>query len=78
MFVVIVMIFVVVFSSLVFLSLFSHPAIKAKRKTIVFGDRFPLRYFVDEYNLKYYAAFPGCSEQTEASSKTISFAFSKF
>ncbi len=49
----------------------------AKRKTIVFGDRFPLRYFVDEYGLKYYAAFPGCSEQTEASSKTISYLIEK-
>lgn len=49
----------------------------AKRKTLVFGDRFPLRYFVDEYNLSYYAAFPGCSEQTEASSKTISFLIKK-
>lgn len=49
----------------------------SKRKTIVFGDRFPLRYFVDEYGLKYYAAFPGCSEQTEASSKTISYLIEK-
>ena len=49
----------------------------AKRKTIVFGDRFPLRYFVDEYDLKYFAAFPGCAEQTEASSKTISFLIDK-
>ncbi len=45
----------------------------SKRKEIVFGDRFPLRYFVDEYNLTYYAAFPGCSEQTEASAKTIAY-----
>ncbi len=42
-----------------------------KRKTIVFGDRFPLQYFVNDYGLEYYAAFPGCSEQTEASSETI-------
>ncbi len=48
-----------------------------KRNEIIFGDRFPLRYFVDEYNLKYYAAFPGCSEQTEASAKTISFLINK-
>lgn len=44
-----------------------------KRKEIIFGDRFPLRYFVACYGLSYYAAFPGCSEQTEASAKTISF-----
>ena len=49
----------------------------SKRKTIVFGDRFPLRYFADEYGLKYYAAFPGCSEQTEASSATIAFLVDK-
>ena len=45
----------------------------AKRKELVFGDRFPLRYFVEEYGLKYHAAFPGCSEQTEASAKTITY-----
>lgn len=49
----------------------------AKRKEIIFGDRFPLRYFVDEYGLSYYAAFPGCSEQTESSAKTISFLIDK-
>lgn len=49
----------------------------SKRKTIVFGDRFPLRYFADEYGLKYYAAFPGCAEQTEASSATIAFLVNK-
>ena len=49
----------------------------AKRHTIIFGDRFPLRYFVDEYCLDYYATFPGCSEQTEASAKTISFLINK-
>ena len=49
----------------------------SKRKELIFGDRFPLRYFVDEYGLSYYAAFPGCSEQTEASAKTISFLIDK-
>ena len=47
------------------------------RKELIFGDRFPFRYFVDEYGLNYYAAFPGCSEQTEASSKTIAFLVNK-
>jgi zinc transport system substrate-binding protein len=50
---------------------FREVVANAKRHTLVFGDRFPLRYFVDEYGLKYYAAFPGCSEQTEADAKTI-------
>ena len=47
------------------------------RKELIFGDRFPFRYFVDEYGLKYYAAFPGCSEQTEASSGTVAFLIDK-
>lgn len=47
------------------------------KKELIFGDRFPFRYFVDEYGLNYYAAFPGCSEQTEASSKTIAFLINK-
>ena len=42
-------------------------------RTIVFGDRFPLRYFVEAYGLDYYAAFPGCSTQTEPSAATIAF-----
>ncbi|MDD3411166.1 MAG: metal ABC transporter substrate-binding protein [Eubacteriales bacterium] len=41
------------------------------RKTIVFGDRFPLRYFVDEFGLSYDAAFPGCSEDAEPSVQTL-------
>ena len=49
----------------------------AKSKELIFGDRFPLRYFVEDYGLKYYAAFPGCSDQTEASSKTIAFLVDK-
>ncbi len=49
----------------------------AKRKEIIFGDRFPIRYFVEEYGLSYYAAFPGCSEQTEPSAKTITFLINK-
>ena len=40
---------------------------------LIFGDRFPLRYFVEEYGLRYYAAFPGCSNQTEPSAATIAF-----
>ncbi len=46
-------------------------------RELVFGDRFPFLYFVREYGLKYYAAFPGCSEQTEASSKTLAFLIDK-
>lgn len=47
------------------------------RKTIVFGDRFPLRYFVDRYGLDYYAAFPGCATDTEASADTVAFLIDK-
>lgn len=42
-------------------------------KTVVFGDRFPFRYLVDDYGLDYYAAFAGCSAETEASFETIIF-----
>ncbi len=42
-------------------------------KTLVFADRFPFRYFVDDYGLDYYAAFIGCSAETEASFETIAF-----
>lgn len=42
-----------------------------KRKTLVFGDRFPFRYFTDAYGLDYYAAFPGCSSETEPSAATL-------
>ena len=45
----------------------------AKNKTLIFGDRFPFRYLVDDYGLDYYAAFIGCSAETEASFKTIAF-----
>lgn len=41
------------------------------RKTLVFGDRFPLRYFAQEYGLDYSAAFSGCSDDTEASASTV-------
>ena len=49
----------------------------AKRKTVLFGDRFPFRYLVDDYHLTYYAAFVGCSAETEASFKTIRFLANK-
>lgn len=45
----------------------------ASQKTLVFGDRFPFRYMVDDYGLNYYAAFVGCSAETEASFETITF-----
>ena len=41
--------------------------------TVLFGDRFPFRYMTDDYNLNYYAAFVGCSAETEASFETITF-----
>ena len=48
-----------------------------KKNTLLFGDRFPFRYFVDDYGLKYYAAFVGCSAETEASFETIIFLANK-
>ena len=45
----------------------------AAHKTVLFGDRFPFRYLVDDYGLGYYAAFAGCSAESEASFETVSF-----
>ena len=56
---------------------FEDAAKNGKRKEIIFGDRFPFRYFVDRYGLKYYAAFPGCSTDTEASASTVAFLTNK-
>ena len=49
----------------------------SKRKTVLFGDRFPFIYFAKEYGINYYAAFSGCSTETEASPKTITFLINK-
>lgn len=46
---------------------------EASKKTILFGDRFPFRYLADDYGLNYYAAFVGCSAETEASFETVTF-----
>ncbi len=46
---------------------------QASMKTLLFGDRFPFRYMVDDYGLSYYAVFAGCSAESEASFETISF-----
>ncbi len=45
----------------------------AKYKAILFGDRFPFRYMADDYDLKYYAAFAGCSAETMAGFETVTF-----
>ena len=42
-------------------------------KTLLFCDRFPFRYLADDYGLDYYAAFAGCSAESEASFETITF-----
>lgn len=45
----------------------------SSRSHLVFGDRFPFRYMFDDYHMEYYAAFPGCSAETEASFETVTF-----
>lgn len=50
---------------------------KAENKTLVFGDRFPFRYLFDDYGLKYCAAFPGCSTESDVSAKTMLFLIDK-
>ncbi len=47
------------------------------RDTVIFADRFPVRYFVEEYGLEYYAAFPGCAEDTEPAAGTVAFLIDK-
>ena len=49
----------------------------AGTKTLLFGDRFPFRYLTDDYGLDYYAAFVGCSAESEASFETIMFLANK-
>ena len=45
----------------------------AEQKTLLFGDRFPFRYLVDDYGIEYFAAFSGCSAESEASFETVAF-----
>jgi len=52
---------------------YSQAVENASCRTLIFGDRFPFRYLVDDYGLSYYAAFAGCSAETEASFETIVF-----
>ena len=49
----------------------------AKRKTLLFADRFPFRYLTEDYGLEYFAAFPGCSAESEASFETMTFLIEK-
>lgn len=49
----------------------------AARKEIIVADRFPFLYFVKEYGLKYYAAFPGCASNTQPSAQTVAFLIDK-
>lgn len=46
---------------------------QGSRRTVVFADRFPVRYFVEEYGLDYFAAFPGCADDTEPAARTVAF-----
>ncbi|HCJ41214.1 metal ABC transporter substrate-binding protein [uncultured Ruminococcus sp.] len=52
---------------------FADMAANAKKKTVIFADRFPFRYLCDDYGIDYYAAFVGCSAETEASFETVAF-----
>lgn len=52
---------------------FTDTVATAKRTTLLFGDRFPFRYLTEDYGLDYYAAFAGCSAETEASFQTVVF-----
>ena len=52
---------------------FTQVVADGARKTLVFADRFPLRYFVEAYGLSYYAAWPGCADDAEPSAATVAF-----
>lgn len=56
---------------------YQSAAEKAVNGTVVFGDRFPFRYLFDDYGLKYYAAFPGCSTDSDVSACTMLFLINK-
>jgi zinc transport system substrate-binding protein len=56
---------------------FNEVISNVKRKTIVFADRFPFRYFADAFGLIYFAAFPGCATETEPSAATVKFLIDK-
>ena len=49
----------------------------AARRTILFGDRFPFLYLARELDLTCYAAFSGCSAESEPSAATIAFLIDK-
>jgi len=49
----------------------------AGHRLMIFADRFPVRYFTEEYGIEYYAAFPGCAEDTEPSARTVAFLIDK-
>ncbi|MDD4689706.1 MAG: metal ABC transporter substrate-binding protein [Eubacteriales bacterium] len=48
-----------------------------RRNTFVFGDRFPLLHFAKEYGINYYAAYPGCSAESEPNAGTLAFLIEK-
>lgn len=52
---------------------YAEAASSAKTKTLLFGDRFPFRYMTEDYGLDYFAAFAGCSAESEASFETVKF-----
>ena len=56
---------------------YSDTVNSAARKTLMFADRFPFRYLVEDYGLTYYAAFAGCSSESEASFQTMAFLIDK-
>ena len=56
---------------------FRQTVAEGEHSTVIFADRFPARYFVEEYGLDYYAAFPGCAEDTEPSARTVAFLIDK-
>lgn len=56
---------------------FRSIAASARCHTLIFADRFPVRYFTEEYGFDYYAALPGCADDAEPSARTVAFLIDK-
>lgn len=56
---------------------FGEAVQKAENRVLIFGDRFPFRYLFNDYEIEYYAAFPGCSTSTDVSASNVAFLIKK-
>ena len=50
---------------------------KKQGQSFIVGDRFPFQYFMTRYGFSFYAAFPGCSAESDANPHTVGFLIDK-